>query len=172
VGLEEYLKSRRYREEWQKARGYADELPRLMESDSCDVRKKVVYAMGKLAQEGYDFIPCLIAALNDECEWVRGNAAEALGELGVAEETIIDLLEDGCPFVRHKAAEAIGKIGEKNTEFARKAYKALLKRLNDRSSYVQYVALEALRKLNLPEDIEKDIIGILGSAPASSSHQR
>ncbi len=169
--LEEYLKSRRYREEWWRAKDYANELPHLMESDSCGVRKKAVYAMGKLAREGYDFTEYLIAALNDECEWVRGNAVEALGNLRVAEKAIIDLLEDGCPFVRHKAAEAIGKIGEKNTEFARRAYKALLKRLNDRSSYVQYVALEALRKLNFP-DVEKVITEISGSAPASSLHRR
>jgi len=167
VSLEEYLKSRKYREEWQKARDCADELPRLMKSDSCDVRKKVIYAMGKLAKEGYNFIEHLIAALDDECEWVRGNAAEALGELRVAEEAIIDLLEDGCPYVRHKAAEAIGKIGEKNPEFAKKAYKALLKRLNDRSSYVQYVALEALKKISLSGMEIKEVKEILESVTSS-----
>ncbi|AEA46250.1 HEAT repeat domain-containing protein [Archaeoglobus veneficus] len=145
--LQEYIESRRYREEWRKVVSYASELPRLMESEDCNVRKKAVYAMGKLTEEGYaDFSALLQSALDDECEWVRGHAAEALGRLGIADERITELLKDGCPWVRHRAAEAAGRIAEVNPEFAKKTYKALIEKLKDRSSYVQYVAIEALRR--------------------------
>ncbi len=79
---------------------------------------------------------------------VRGHAAHFLGRRYYPEEKIIDLMEDDCPWVRHRAAEATGLIGSKYSQFGEKAAPHLSKLLDDRNSYVQYIALEALKRIS------------------------
>ncbi|GEM_PF-4980604 len=114
---------------------------------NCKIRKKIIYILGILAfnnnNKKDEIIKLLKKALNDECPWVRGTAAEMLGKLGVEDDKIISLLEDRCPWVRHRAADALSNLC-KNLNFALKSYKALLKRLNDSSPYVQNYVIQAL----------------------------
>ncbi len=130
----------------------------------CKKKKKLAYRVLKESEEVKKrAIPLLRDALNDECPWLRGAAAEVLGKLGIEDERIVALLEDRCPWVRHRAADALSYLC-KNPEFARKAYKKLIERLNDRSPYVQNYAVHALRvcldslknaKMKEAEEVEK-----------------
>jgi hypothetical protein len=78
---------------------------------------------------------------------VRWGAAEALGNLGRADDKIIDgligLLEDEHPEGREKAAEALGGLGRADDKVIEK----LLELLQDESGYIRDTVYTALQKL-------------------------
>lgn len=152
--IEEYIKSKKYREKFEELNindSFTPELIELTENKDEKVRVRAIYALGKIIESSTEhreeIIQVLVRGLKDSCDWVRGHAAHFLGRINYPEEKIIDLFEDRCPWVRHRSAEAAGLIGMKNPEFAEKAIPGLKKLLNDRSSHVQYIALEAIKKI-------------------------
>ena len=91
-------------------------------------------------------MPHLIDSLKDEAEWVRRNAAEALGNIASPEAVsrLARLLtEDGCHFVRHNAALSLAKIGPN----ASTASSSLQKAQNDTNLYVRENARLALARI-------------------------
>ncbi|HIA67915.1 TPA: HEAT repeat domain-containing protein [Candidatus Poribacteria bacterium] len=60
-----------------------------------------------------DPVPTLIQLLQDQNEWVRRNAAIALGNIGMrnAVPALTQALQDEVVYVRYYTAEALGKIG-------------------------------------------------------------
>ncbi len=156
--LEKYVNSKKYKKEFEELginKDLVPELIRLMENEDGQVRIRAVYALGRITenaenglQEKDYIVNTFLRALHDQNKWVRGHAAHFLGRMYYSEEKIIDLMDDDCPWVRHRAAEAAGLIGSKYSHFAEKAAPYLSKLLDDRSSYVQYVALEALKKIS------------------------
>lgn len=153
--LERYIHSKKYKKEFDNLAISSDLIPELIslsENEDSQVRIRVVYALGRITENGLQdkeaVIGVFLKALYDQNKWVRGHAAHFLGRMYYPEEKIIDLLEDSCPWVRHRAAEAAGLIGSKYSQFGEKAAPQLSKLLNDRSSYVQYIALESLKKIS------------------------
>ncbi len=153
--LERYIHSKKYKKEFDNLEINTDlvpELIQLMEDENDQVRIRAIYALGRITEKGLEdkdaVISTFLKALYDQNKWVRGHAAHFLGRMYYPEAKIIDLMEDSCPWVRHRAAEAAGLIGSKYSKFAEKAAPQLSKLLDDRSSYVQYVALEALKSIS------------------------
>ncbi|MFP3910196.1 MAG: HEAT repeat domain-containing protein [Halobacteriota archaeon] len=153
--LERYIHSKKYKNEFEEVAIGNDLVPELVQlsgNEDEQVRIRAVYALGRIAENGLPekdvVINTFLRALHDQNKWVRGHAAHFLGRMCYPEEKIIDLMEDGCPWVRHRTAEAAGLIGSKYSHFAEKAAPKLSKLLDDRSSYVQYVALEALKRIS------------------------
>jgi HEAT repeat protein len=85
----------------------------------------------------------LINALQDDHEWVRRSAAEALGRIDhvSAVEALINALKDMDEQVRQKAAEALGEIGDP------RAIEPLIVALEDKDEKVRQSAAEALGKI-------------------------
>ncbi|MEG5232288.1 HEAT repeat domain-containing protein [Microcoleus sp. B3-D3] len=92
-------------------------------------------------------ISSLLLRLEDGDYMVRYLAAEALGNLGNASESVISALllrlEDCYKLVRYVAAGALGKLGNASES----VISALLLRLEDEDYMVRYLAAEALGKL-------------------------
>jgi len=153
--VEDYIKSKKYKEKFEELRiddTSIHDFIELSKSEDDKVRVRAIYALGKIAEKGFtsykeEIIDTLVRGLRDSCDWVRGHAAHFLGRINHPEEKIIELFQDSCPWVRHKSAEAAGLIGMINPHFAEKAIPGLLRLLKDRSSYVQYIALEAVKKI-------------------------
>ena len=130
-------------------------LKSLSQISNCRDRKKVLYALCKLAELGRvradrlaDVVKAVKRELKGDCPWTKGVAAEFAGKLGMNDMEIVELvvkaLEDSCPWVRHRAADALSSFC-RNPEFARIAYRALIRRLDDSSPYVQNYAFHALK---------------------------
>ncbi|MCB8765805.1 HEAT repeat domain-containing protein [Planktothrix agardhii] len=83
----------------------------------------------------------------DSDDEVRQNAAEALGKLGKASETVIEALlnalSDSNGWVRRNAAWALSQLGNASET----VIEALLPALSDRNDLVRRYAAEALGKL-------------------------
>jgi len=92
-------------------------------------------------------ISVMLLRLEDGKEYVRREAAQALGKLGNASEAVISALllrlEDGDNFVRAEAAEALSNLGNASES----VISALLLRLEDGNDSVRASAAEALSKL-------------------------
>ncbi|MDY6804456.1 MAG: HEAT repeat domain-containing protein [Cyanobacteriota bacterium] len=97
--------------------------------------------------EEEEAIAILLARLEDEDDFVRWSAAEAMGKLGKstpkALNTLVARLEDEQYFVRWNAAQALGKLG-KGTPMV---LDTLVARLEDGNDYVRRSAAEALGNL-------------------------
>lgn len=89
--------------------GYTD-FPGL--HDSWMVRREIVIALGRLG-DARAAAP-LVAALRDDCTWVRAYAAEALGKLGDlgAVDPLRACLTDDDSFVRATAAAALDELSQ------------------------------------------------------------
>ena len=90
-------------------------------------------------------VPRLLKCLSDESEWVRRNAAEALGVIAAPESVPAlarSLTKDRCDFVRHNAALSLAKIGRE----ASAARAALEESLGDENLYVRANARLALNR--------------------------
>lgn len=153
--LERYINSKKYKKEFDElaiSNDLAPELIKLSQNEDEQVRIRAVYALGRIAENGLQdrdaVINTFLKTLHDRCKWVRGHAAHFLGRMCYPEAKIIDLMEDNCPWVRHRAAEAVGIIGSKYNQFGERAVPKLSRLLDDNSSYVQYIALEALKKIS------------------------
>ena len=107
----------------------------------------------------------LIQQLSDSDDWVRRNAAEALGKLGNASETVIEALlnalSDRNNEVRRLAAGALGKLGNASET----VIEALLNALSDRNNEVRRLAAGALGKLgNASETVIEALLNALSDS--------
>ena len=103
--------------------------------------------LGDIGLPAINAIPGLLDCLEDESEWVRRNAVEALGNIAPPEAVprLARLLnDDGCHFVRHNAALSLAKIGPN----AERALPALKEALVEENRYVRGNALLALTRVN------------------------
>ncbi|PKO20420.1 MAG: hypothetical protein CVU38_20175, partial [Chloroflexi bacterium HGW-Chloroflexi-1] len=104
---------------------------KLLDSESWVVRTAAAEALGRAEKSPPEVIEKLIDRLrNDSDDHVRGNAATALGALGVSDDKIdmlVAALDDTQGYVRVAAAEAVSKLGIRN----RKIVDELIKLLDD-----------------------------------------
>ncbi len=101
--------------------------------------------LGDIGLAARPAIPGLLKCLSDESEWVRRNAAEALGVIAAPEAVpnlARNLVNDSSDFVRHNAALSLAKIGKE----AGAARAALQKSLGDENLYVRGNARLALTR--------------------------
>ncbi len=101
--------------------------------------------LGDIGLAARPAVPRLLESLSDESEWVRRNAAEALGVIAGPEAVPIlarNLVNDRSDFVRHNAALSLAKIGKE----AGAARAALEKALGDENLYVRSNARLALTR--------------------------
>ena len=104
------------------------------------MRRYSCFLLGTLA--GPDAVRGLISALHDPEKDVRGQAASALGEVGIAAlPDLVPLLRDPEWRVRYRAAEAIGAI------HSDQAYQALVGTLADERDHVRYMAAKGLGRI-------------------------
>ena len=102
--------------------------------------------LGDIGLPASHAVPRLLDCLQDESEWVRRNATEALGNIASPEAVprLARLLtDDSCHFVRHNAALSLAKIGPG----AKAAYPALKIALDDEKLYVRENARLALARI-------------------------
>ena len=117
------------------------------------VRAAAADILGDIAAGG-DSSRYLTEALGDENEWVRRNAAEALGSIGDVSATpsLCKSLSDHSLRVRHNAALALAKIGPG----AEDSVTPLRKALGDSSPYVRSNAALALDRIDVSESSSGD----------------
>jgi len=114
------------------------------------IRACAAYALGDIPPGDTSpvAVEALTRALGDNSEWVRRNAAEALGAIGqpapgtvAALET---LLSDDLEWIRDNAVRALAKIGPA----AGAAVPSLVSALRDESRYVRFNAGVALKRID------------------------
>ena len=92
-----------------------------------------------------------MGVLDDEHWWVRRNAIESLGMIGVASDNFVERLGkavgDEDYRVRRNAALALSKIGETGVS----AIPQLVVMLDDENRYNRFYATLALRRIGTPE---------------------
>lgn len=111
-----------------------------------DVRRKVPWSLGQTKDQRA--IGDLITALGDEDAVVRGNASDALAQIGAPSVgPLVRSLESTNSLVRLFAARALGNIGSKD------AVQPLLARLNDPEFRVRKHVVEALGKISDPSSV-------------------
>jgi len=80
-----------------------------------DIRLDGISRIGSM-KDAAAAVPSLIRLLNDPDDYIRSNAAWAIGRIGkdvkAAVPFLIDALNDGCCDVRQFAATALGEIGD------------------------------------------------------------
>ena len=102
--------------------------------------------LGDIGLPASHAVPRLLDCLEDESEWVRRNAVEALGNIASPDAVpwLARLLtDDSCHFVRHNAALALAKMGSD----AEAAHSALKLALDDENRYVRGNARLALARI-------------------------
>src|SRR5262245_47603906 len=111
------------------------------------IRRRAVNELIDLAPHTESIQPALRLALRDEDATVAGDAARALGALGVKASpsvgALVDTLSHEDPYVRVYAAEALASIGPN----AAKATNALAEALGDPAPGVRWAACEALARI-------------------------
>jgi len=130
----------------------AEAVPYLLEaldSGQWPLRAAAADVLGDIGLRAGTAVPGLIDRFADESEWVRRNAAEAVGNISAPDAAVPLarlLSDDSCHFVRHNAALALAKIGPT----AHQALPALQKARNDESYYVRENARLALARILSP----------------------
>ncbi|SMG21558.1 HEAT repeat domain-containing protein [Paenibacillus aquistagni] len=146
-------------------------------------RALAAYVLGMIGPAACEAVPCLIAQLQDDSEWVKRNIVEALGMIGnvngevvsgicsVLEEAIrseaalVDVKHDMQSYIINKlgytAALALLRTGRDGDSM--QIVKALEQALNSKDRYVRAYASEALTHLSTPEAI-KALIGYYRTA--------
>ena len=108
------------------------------------IRRNAADALIDLAPHTESIQPALRQALRDEDLMVAGDAARALGALGIkaspSVDALVDTLSHEDPYVRVYAAEALASIGPA----AARATAALARALDDPTPGVRWAACEAL----------------------------
>ena len=115
-------------------------------ADKWPLRAAAADILGDIGLPASHAVPRLLDCLQDESEWVRRNAVEALGNIASPEAVprLARLLtDDSCHFVRHNAALSLAKIGPG----AKAAYPALKIALDDEKLYVRENARLALARI-------------------------
>ena len=99
-------------------------------------------ALGDIGRPAVSATRRLAGALEDESEWVRRNAVEALGNLNAVDvvDNLGRALGDESESVRHNAALSILKIGS----FSDGCRKRLTEVLDDSNRYVRALSLVLL----------------------------
>ena len=117
------------------------------------VRAAAADVLGNLAPVAVKAVPELKRCVEDGEFWVRRNAAEALGHIGVEEAVpaLTEALADKDWRIRFNSAFALAKIGPAAGE----AVSFLAKLLTDENRYVRYYATLALKRIGTPEAQEK-----------------
>lgn len=90
-------------------------LAQLLHGKEMEERRDAAKRLGELAAEGNpqtQIVQALIAALNDENEWVRWRAVQSLGKLGDkrAIEPLIETLQDSVWRIRLAAVQALREL--------------------------------------------------------------
>ncbi len=102
--------------------------------------------LGDIGLPASHAVPCLLNSLEDQSEWVRRNATEALGNIALLEAVprfARLLTDDNSQVVRHNAALSLAKLGPG----AEAAYPALKLALGDENLYVRGNARLALARI-------------------------
>jgi hypothetical protein len=98
-----------------------------------------------------EVISKLVSALDDESEWVRESACEALGEMGEKAATneviskLVRALGDQSESVRENACDALGKMGEKAA--TNEVMNKLIFLTNDERYFVHTEAANAIKNI-------------------------
>ena len=118
-----------------------------LKDEDAEVRTKAAVALFRLRPLGD--IGSLIAAAEDENDWVRCGAAEALGlsKYPEAYQVLLRLCEDKSQSVRYCAVTALGDYGDKRAE------PVLLTALNDPNPKIRWGAAYALGHIGEKESI-------------------
>ncbi len=140
-----------------------DALDGLVEALSHVSEKSRGYAAFALGELGAGESAAGIAGLiDDESEWVRYTAAEALGILDNTDVAVPALsrgLEDGCDQVRFTSALSLTRIGAP----AEASVPALTVALQDDNRYVRANAVEALRSIGTPAALDAALKHLIDS---------
>jgi len=119
----------------------------LLKHDWESIRRSAIDELIDLAPHTESIQPALRLALRDEDPIVAGDAARALGALGVRASpsvaALVDTLPHADPYVRIYAAEALASIGPN----AARATNALAAALSDLVPGVRWAACEALASI-------------------------
>jgi len=127
----------------------------------------------KIVSIGNDAVPALIDALKDENEFVRREAAEALGkiaeanpgstEISKAVPALIDALKDEDRSVRRRAAKVLGKIVENfvNKKLEEKDYKAALSMIGNTTDLILKMYRAEFRKKGKNRNLVKEKEGLI-----------
>lgn len=131
--------------EYPSPRAIAPLIARLTGDTEDDVRREAAETLGFL--RATEAVPALLAASGSDDSYLRANAAEALGAIGVRSpetaDVLLRLLGDSDPVVRCFAAEALGDLRELS------AKEALTERVHD-VPMVRVWACYALVRLGEP----------------------
>jgi len=128
--------------------GSSEAVPHLVKAIADEyniVRQWAADALGDIGDP--QAIPCLFRTLTDqdEEEFVRDSAAEALANIGVPAITqLIKVLTHKNSYVRGRAALALGKIGDPEI------IPELKEKLNDKDGRVRHQAIDALGMIGNP----------------------
>ncbi len=117
-----------------------------LESADWPLRAAAADVLGDIGLPASHAVPSLLDCLDDESDWVRRNATEALGNIASPEAVprLARLLtQDTCNFVRHNAALSLAKIGP----HAAPASSPLKRAQNDTNLYVRENARLALTRI-------------------------
>ncbi len=117
-----------------------------LESARWPLRAAAADVLGDIGLPASHALPRLLDCLDDDSEWVRRNATEALGNIASPEAVprLARLLtQDSCHFVRHNAALSLAKIGP----LAKTASSSLQRAQNDANLYVRENARLALARI-------------------------
>ena len=115
-------------------------------ADKWPLRAAAADILGDIGLPASHAVPRLLDCLQDESEWVRRNATEALGNIASPEAVprLARLLaDDNCHSVRHNATLSLAKIGPG----AEAAFPALKLALGDENFYVRGNARLALARI-------------------------
>jgi len=132
------------------------------------------YALGQLGPDASEAAEPLIAVLAQRSrnEYVRGNAAWALGRIGVADRAVLEVLTDTMATkvhtsVRRTCPVALGNLGPA----AGPAVPALLELLEDKDATVRVNAAVALWKINRHERAIAALAEMIRSGPTPAAYR-
>jgi len=152
----------------------AGEWARALEDEDQRVQWYAAYALGQLGPDAAEAVEPLIAVLAQRSrnEYVRGNAAWALGRIGVADRAVLDVLIDTMATkvhtsVRRNCPVALGNLGAA----AGPAVPALLGLLQDEDATVRVNAAVALWKINRHEQAIAALMEMIRSGPTPAAYR-
>ena len=128
-----------------------DGLVDALSSASESARGYAAFALGE--RQADVAVPALASLMDDESDWVRFTAAEALGIAGAPQAAVpglIKALNDENDQVRFTSGLSLARIGADAAE----AVPALVYALNDENRYVRANSAEALRQIGSPEALD------------------
>ncbi len=106
----------------------------------------------------------LVLALQDEDEYVRKEAAQALGDVGTPDciPYLNDAINDDSAGVRAVATLSLGKIAKENDE---NSQKNILELIDDKDWSVRCAALQSLQRISGDKYLDKITAALLDEDP-------